>query len=66
VFLQEIEDPDPNSIMVYDLQTGLLFRKWKHDFSATSVAVSSKTSLVVSGHEDGTVIVWDLIGGSAK
>ena len=62
--MQELEDPDPTFIVVYDLQSGSLFKKWKGTYSPTGVAMSQ--DLVVTGHEDGTVCVWDLVSGSLK
>ena len=64
--LQELDYPDPNFIVVYDLQSGAIFKKWQADSNTTCVAISSEGNCVVSGHEGGGVLVWDLIGGSNK
>ena len=60
---QELDEPDPKSLVIYDLKSGYLFKKWKADYSAVSVAISSREGVVISGHEDGSVLVWDLVGG---
>ncbi len=52
--------------MVYDLESGAMFKKWKPEFNTTAVAVSSQSNLVVSAQENGQLLVWDLIGGSLK
>jgi WD40 repeat protein len=61
-----LEDPDPNLLIVYDLQSGYVYRRWRRDLSITCVAISSMASLVVCGMEDGTVVVWDLKTGNEK
>lgn len=60
---QELDEPDPNFLVIYDLKSGYLFKKWKADYSATAVAISSLAGVVISGHEDGGILVWDLVGG---
>lgn len=58
-----MDDPSPNFIVVYDLQSGTLFKKWKPGVNSVSLDISSKDQCVLSGHENGTISVWDLITG---
>lgn len=59
----EIDEPNPNFIVVYDLQSGTLFKKWKPSCSTVSLEISSPGSCVISGLEDARILVWDLITG---
>ena len=61
--MQELEDPDPNFLIVYDLQSGSVFKKWKPEYSITSLSINSKIGVVISAQEDGSVMVWDMVGG---
>lgn len=61
---KENEDPTPNFLIVYDLHSGVLFKKWKPNYSSTCVAITQE--IVISGQEDGIVLVWDLISGVLK
>ncbi|CAD5117483.1 DgyrCDS6251 [Dimorphilus gyrociliatus] len=61
---KEIDDPTPYFLIVYDLHSGVLFKKWKPNHSPTCVAITPET--VISGQEDGLVLVWDLISGILK
>lgn len=61
--LQEVDEPSPNFIVVYDLQSGTLFKKWKPSVNTVSLDISSKDGCVLSGLEDGRILVWDLITG---
>lgn len=63
MFLQEVDEPSPNFIVVYDLQSGTLFKKWKPSVNTVSLDISSKDGCVLSGLEDGRILVWDLITG---
>ena len=63
---QELEDPTRNFVIVYDLQSGQLFKKWKPPVNTTCVAISSEGMCVVNGCEDSTILVWDLASGSMK
>lgn len=58
-----MDEPSPNYIVVYDLQSGTLFKKWKRGVDTVSVDISSTESCVVSGHADLSIIVWDLVTG---
>lgn len=60
---QEVDEPSPNFIVVYDLQSGTLFKKWKPSVNTVSLDISSKDGCVLSGLEDGRILVWDLITG---
>ncbi|XP_064641615.1 NACHT and WD repeat domain-containing protein 2-like isoform X3 [Lineus longissimus] len=55
-----------NFIIVYDLETGQLFKKWKPAHNTTCVAISSEAHCVVTGAENGALYVWDLTGGQCK
>lgn len=61
--LQEVDEPSPNFIVVYDLQSGTLFKKWKPSVNTVALDISSKDGCVLSGLEDGRILVWDLITG---
>ena len=66
IFLQGLDDDLPSFLIVYDLQSGTLFKKWRPAHNVTSVAISSKANVVVSAEEDGTIAVWDLVGGALR
>lgn len=59
----EIDDESPNFIVVYDLQSGTLFKKWKPSCNTVSLEISSPGGCVISGLEDARILVWDLITG---
>jgi len=63
---KEVADSSPNFIIVYDLQSGTLFKKWKPEVNTCSIAISSEGSCVVSGLEDTTLLVWDLVTGACR
>ncbi|CAH0778298.1 unnamed protein product [Bemisia tabaci] len=63
---KEVDEPGPNFIVVYDLQSGTLFKKWKPGVNCVSLDISSKDGCVLSGHEDGRILVWDLITGNCR
>lgn len=63
---KEVADPSPNFIIVYDLQSGTLFKKWKPDVNTCSIAISINGSCVVSGLEDASLLVWDLGTGACR
>ncbi|KAF5283296.1 hypothetical protein FQR65_LT13975 [Abscondita terminalis] len=62
----EIDEPNPNFIVVYDLQSGTLFKKWKTTCSTVAIEISSQGSCVISGLEDARILVWDLITGNCR
>nr|XP_022901761.1 NACHT and WD repeat domain-containing protein 2 [Onthophagus taurus] len=62
----EIDEPNPNFIVVYDLQSGTLFKKWKPSANTVSLEISSPGSCVISGIEDARILVWDLITGNCR
>ncbi|KAB0804135.1 hypothetical protein PPYR_01105 [Photinus pyralis] len=62
----EIDEPNPNFIVVYDLQSGTLFKKWKPSCSTVSLEISSQVSCVISGLVDARILVWDLITGNCR
>ncbi|KAK5648750.1 hypothetical protein RI129_003642 [Pyrocoelia pectoralis] len=62
----EIDEPNPNFIVVYDLQSGTLFKKWKPSCSTVALEISSQGSCVISGLEDARILVWDLITGNCR
>lgn len=63
---KEIDEPDPNFIIVYDLHSGTTFKKWKPGVNCVSLGISSKDSCVLSGHENGTISIWDLVTGACR
>lgn len=60
---QEVDEPAPNFIVVYDLQSGTLFKKWKPGVNIISIAISSAGGCVVVGLEDSKLMAYDLITG---
>ncbi|XP_054164759.1 uncharacterized WD repeat-containing protein alr2800-like [Oppia nitens] len=63
---KELNTTSPNSIIVYDLQSGTLFKKWKPECNSVSLAISTQTGCVLNGIESGEVLVWDLTTGTKK
>ncbi|XP_023244499.1 NACHT domain- and WD repeat-containing protein 1-like [Centruroides sculpturatus] len=61
-----LDDPSPNFIVVYELESGTLFKKWKPDSNTWGIAISHFGNIVVNGLENGSVLVWDLITGGKK
>ncbi|KAL1513904.1 hypothetical protein ABEB36_003243 [Hypothenemus hampei] len=62
----EIDEDSPNFIVVYDLQSGTLFKKWKPSCNTVSLEISSQSGCVISGLEDARILVWDLITGNCR
>ncbi|XP_071449148.1 uncharacterized protein [Hetaerina americana] len=63
---KEVDEPSPNFIVVYDLQSGTLFKKWKPGVDTVSIDISSPEGCVLSGLEDSRILVWDLITGNCR
>nr|XP_053631306.1 NACHT domain- and WD repeat-containing protein 1-like [Cherax quadricarinatus] len=63
---REVDEPAPNFIVVYDLQSGTLFKKWKPGVNIISIAISSAGSCVIIGLEDSKLMAYDLITGNAR
>ena len=61
---KEVNTSSPNFIVVYDLQSGMLFKKWKPEANSTSICISSKA--VVNGIEGGDLFLWDLSTGDKR
>lgn len=61
-----VDDSSPNFIVVYELESGTLFKKWKPDSNTWGIAISHLGNIVVNGLENGSVLVWDLITGGKK
>lgn len=59
-----MDEPAPNFIVVYDLQSGTLFKKWKPGVNIISIAISSVGSCVIVGLEDSKLMAYDLITGN--
>lgn len=66
VVAKELNEPTPNFIVVYDLQSGTLFKKWKPSCNTVSLAISQTKTCVIAGLEDARILVWDLITGNCK
>lgn len=64
--LQEVDEPGPNFIVVYDLQSGTLFKKWKPGVDCVALDISSQDGCVLSGHENGHICIWDLTTGNCR
>ncbi|OXA64251.1 NACHT and WD repeat domain-containing protein 2 [Folsomia candida] len=63
---REVDDPGPNFIVVYDLQSGTLFKKWKPGYSTHAIAISAQGGCVINSLEDNRILVWDLVTGACK
>ncbi|XP_022252283.1 NACHT and WD repeat domain-containing protein 2-like [Limulus polyphemus] len=63
---RELSDSGPTFIIVYDLQSGTLFKKWKPENSSCSIAISSSGGCVVNGLENTWILVWDLANGGCR
>ncbi|XP_049833754.1 NACHT domain- and WD repeat-containing protein 1 [Schistocerca gregaria] len=63
---KEVDEPSPNFIVVYDLQSGTLFKKWKPGVDTVSLDISSRDGCVISGLEDARILVWDLVTGNCR
>ncbi|XP_075151696.1 NACHT domain- and WD repeat-containing protein 1 [Haematobia irritans] len=66
VVAKELNEPTPNFIVVYDLQSGTLFKKWKPACDTTSLAISQTNACVIAGLEDAKILVWDLVTGNCR
>ena len=60
---KELETNDPNFIVVYDLQSGTLFKKWKAGANTVAVTIACQNTCVVTSLEDARILVWDLVTG---
>lgn len=59
----------PNFIVIYDLNSGTLFKKWKPGLDTCGVAISlppNQSGKVINTIVDNTILVWDLATGSKK
>uniref|UniRef100_A0A182UJA3 AAA domain-containing protein n=1 Tax=Anopheles melas TaxID=34690 RepID=A0A182UJA3_9DIPT len=63
VVAKELAEPSPNFIVVYDLQSGTLFKKWKPSCNTVSLAISQTNTCVIAGLEDARILIWDLVTG---
>lgn len=61
---QEVNEPAPNFIVVYDLQSGTLFKRWKPEVNTISITISTAGTCVIVGLEDSSVMAFDLITGN--
>ncbi|XP_061399057.1 uncharacterized protein LOC133334745 [Musca vetustissima] len=66
VVAKELNEPTPNFIVVYDLQSGTLFKKWKPTCNTTSLAISQTNACVIAGLEDAKILIWDLVTGNCR
>uniref|UniRef100_T1HBS8 NACHT domain-containing protein n=1 Tax=Rhodnius prolixus TaxID=13249 RepID=T1HBS8_RHOPR len=58
---KEVVENTPNYLVVYDLQSGTLFKKWKPGVDCVSVEISSKEGCLVTGHVDAMILTSDLV-----
>lgn len=60
----------PNFIVIYDLSSGTLFKKWKPGLDTCAVTIAylpnKSGKLVINAIADSTILVWDLVTGSKK
>ncbi|KAL7029565.1 hypothetical protein ACKWTF_006289 [Chironomus riparius] len=66
VVAKELNEPAPNFIVVYDLQSGTLFKKWKPSCNTVSLAISQANTCVIAGLEDARILIWDLVTGNCR
>ncbi|XP_055372101.1 uncharacterized protein LOC129606063 [Condylostylus longicornis] len=66
VVAKELNEPTPNFIVVYDLQSGTLFKKWKPSCNTVSLAISQTNACVIAGLEDARILIWDLVTGNCR
>lgn len=66
VVAKELNEPTPNFIVVYDLQSGTLFKKWKPSCNTVSLSISQTNACVIAGLEDARILIWDLVTGNCK
>ncbi|XP_055636203.1 uncharacterized protein LOC129775455 isoform X2 [Toxorhynchites rutilus septentrionalis] len=66
VVAKELAEPNPNFIVVYDLQSGTLFKKWKPPCNTVSLAISQTNTCVIAGLEDACIAIWDLVTGNCR
>ncbi|MCL4130260.1 UNVERIFIED_CONTAM: hypothetical protein GTU68_004398 [Idotea baltica] len=60
---REVDEPAPNFIVVYDLQSGTLFKRWKPEVNTISISISTAGTCVIVGLEDSSIMAFDLITG---
>lgn len=64
---QECGSNSPNHLVVYDLQSGTQFKKWKPEHNSVSVAISTRCAgVVINGMENNDLLVWDMCTGALK
>jgi WD40 repeat protein len=59
----------PNFIVIYDLNSGTLFKKWKPGIDTCAVAITlsaNRSGKLVNAIVDSTILVWDLTTGSKR
>lgn len=59
----------PNFIVIYDLNSGTLFKKWKPGLDSCAVAISlsaDRSGKVINTIVDNSILVWDLATGSKR
>ncbi|XP_031618907.1 uncharacterized protein LOC116338021 [Contarinia nasturtii] len=66
VVTKELNEAAPNFIVVYDLQSGTLFKKWKPSCNTVSLSISQTNACVIAGLEDARILIWDLVTGNCK
>uniref|UniRef100_A0A1B0BJ75 AAA+ ATPase domain-containing protein n=1 Tax=Glossina palpalis gambiensis TaxID=67801 RepID=A0A1B0BJ75_9MUSC len=66
VVAKELNEPTPNFIVVYDLQSGTLFKKWKPSCNTVALAISQVNACVIAGLDDAKILVWDLVTGNCR
>uniref|UniRef100_A0A6G1SC42 F-box/WD repeat-containing protein 7 n=1 Tax=Aceria tosichella TaxID=561515 RepID=A0A6G1SC42_9ACAR len=59
----------PNFIVIYDLNSGTLFKKWKPGLDTCAVAITlsaNRSGKLVNALVDSSILVWDLTTGSKR
>ncbi|XP_014667015.1 PREDICTED: NACHT domain- and WD repeat-containing protein 1-like [Priapulus caudatus] len=55
-----------NNVVIYDLTTGTVFKKWKPGYNTTAIAISSEADWVTTALDNGNILLWDLTTGTCK
>ncbi len=64
--MRQVDTSDPNFLVVYDLQNGTLFKKWKAGVNTLAVTIACQNTCVATSMEDSRILIWDLVTGKTK
>lgn len=63
---QELNSTEANYVVVYDLQSGTVFKKWKPGSPVSSLAIASSTKMVIVGTHNCSIRIYELMSGTSK